>query len=203
MGAATKPFRSSPRTAAVLWDMDGTIVDTEPYWIATEYELVAEFGGEWSEEKAHSIVGKDLRDSAAVLRDRGGVDLPIDDIVNRLLDGVIEKLRMKVPWRPGTVPWLRGIISYQAPARARARSAYSGTSMLETRSRRASLDDTASRSAGSINTAMSLLESKARLARSTSSWAATLRGCTSSRNCRPSRASSAMSTPALIFSATP
>jgi HAD superfamily hydrolase (TIGR01509 family) len=101
MGDATKPFKSSPRTAAVLWDMDGTIVDTEPYWIATEYELVAEFGGEWSEEKAHSIVGKDLRDSAAVLRDQGGVDLPIDDIVNRLLDGVIEKVRIKVPWRPG------------------------------------------------------------------------------------------------------
>ncbi len=93
--------RSVARPAAVLWDMDGTIVDTEPYWIATEYELVAEFGGEWSDDKAHSIVGLDLRDSAAVLRDRGGVDLPIDDIVNRLLDGVIRRVRQKVPWRPG------------------------------------------------------------------------------------------------------
>ncbi|MEI8240967.1 MAG: HAD family phosphatase, partial [Actinomycetota bacterium] len=26
---------SISRPAAVLWDMDGTIVDTEPYWIAT------------------------------------------------------------------------------------------------------------------------------------------------------------------------
>jgi HAD superfamily hydrolase (TIGR01509 family) len=101
MGDVTKPFTSSARTAAVLWDMDGTIVDTEPYWIATEYELVAEHGGEWSEEKAHSLVGKDLRDSAAIIRDEGGVDLPIDDIVNRLLDGVIEKVQVKVPWRPG------------------------------------------------------------------------------------------------------
>lgn len=81
--------------------MDGTIVDTEPYWIRTEYELVAEFGGEWDDEKAHSLVGNDLRVSAAILRDRGGVNLPIDDIVNRLLDGVIEQVKAKVPWRPG------------------------------------------------------------------------------------------------------
>jgi len=89
------------RPAAVLWDMDGTIVDTEPYWIEVEHELVAEFGGHWDDEKAHSLVGKDLRDSASILRDRGGVRLPIDDIVNRLLDGVIERVQREVPWRPG------------------------------------------------------------------------------------------------------
>ena len=101
MSAATKTPRAVARPAAVLWDMDGTIVDTEPYWIECEYELVAEFGGEWDQEKAHSLVGNDLRVSAAIIRDRGGVDLPIDDIVNRLLDGVIERVRRRVPWRPG------------------------------------------------------------------------------------------------------
>ncbi|MFZ9482167.1 MAG: HAD-IA family hydrolase [Ilumatobacteraceae bacterium] len=100
MSAPARRHRAHP-PAAVLWDMDGTIVDTEPYWIATEYELVAEFGGHWSDEKAHSLVGLDLRDSAAILRDRGGVDLPIDDIVNRLLDGVIARIAERVPWRPG------------------------------------------------------------------------------------------------------
>lgn len=93
--------RGAPRPAAVLWDMDGTIVDTEPYWIECEYELVAEFGGEWDDEKAHSLVGRDLRDSALILRERGGVDMAIDDIVNRLLDGVIARVQRKVPWRPG------------------------------------------------------------------------------------------------------
>jgi HAD superfamily hydrolase (TIGR01509 family) len=97
------------RPAAVLWDMDGTIVDTEPYWIATEYELVAEFGGEWSDEKAHSLVGFDLRDSARIIRDQGGVDLPIDDIVNRLLDGVIARVRERVPWRPGARELLQSL----------------------------------------------------------------------------------------------
>lgn len=100
MSAPARRHRAHP-PAAVLWDMDGTIVDTEPYWIATEFALVAEFGGHWSNEKAHSLVGLDLRDSAAILREKGGVDLPIDDIVNRLLDGVIARIAERVPWRPG------------------------------------------------------------------------------------------------------
>ena len=28
----------------MLWDMDGTLVDTEPYWIATEFELAERYG---------------------------------------------------------------------------------------------------------------------------------------------------------------
>jgi len=87
--------------AALLIDMDGTIVDTEPYWIATEHELVAEFGGRWGADDAHSIVGFALLDAAAELRDRGGVDLEPTAIVGRLLEGVIDKCSVDLPWRPG------------------------------------------------------------------------------------------------------
>ena len=61
--------------AAVLWDMDGTLVDTEPYWIASEHRLVAEHGDTWTDADAHSLVGFDLLDAAHELRDRGGVTL--------------------------------------------------------------------------------------------------------------------------------
>ena len=88
--------------AAVLWDMDGTLVDTEPYWIAVEYQIVDEFGdGSWDDDKAHDLVGRDLRDSARRMQDNGAVRLEIDDIVERLLDGVIDRVRLKIPWRPG------------------------------------------------------------------------------------------------------
>ncbi|MEQ1872666.1 MAG: HAD-IA family hydrolase [Ilumatobacteraceae bacterium] len=113
MGAAYQ--NSAVRPAAVLWDMDGTLVDTEPYWIATEYELVSEFGGRWTDEYARSLVGFDLRDAAAVLRDQGGVDLPIDEIVNRLLDGVIARVRQKVPWRPGARALLSDLRKQRIP----------------------------------------------------------------------------------------
>jgi beta-phosphoglucomutase-like phosphatase (HAD superfamily) len=105
--------------AAVLWDMDGTLVDTEPYWIAAEHELVAEHGGTWSDEQALQMVGNALTVSAAILRDQGGVDLPVDEIVERLLRRVIEQVRVAVPWQPGALDLLTalaGEVVSRAPA---------------------------------------------------------------------------------------
>ncbi|MGO1294953.1 MAG: HAD family hydrolase, partial [Cellulosimicrobium funkei] len=81
--------------------MDGTLVDTEPYWIAAEHELVGAHGGTWTHEDAMSLVGNPLRESARILRERGGVDLPVDEIVAFLIGRVIEQVRVEVPWQPG------------------------------------------------------------------------------------------------------
>lgn len=107
--------RAPSRPAAVLWDMDGTLVDTEPYWIDCEYKLVGEFGGVWDDERARSLVGRDLRDSARILQREGGVNMPVDDIVNRLLDGVIMRVRRSVPWRPGARELLAALKSAGVP----------------------------------------------------------------------------------------
>jgi len=92
--------------AAVLWDMDGTLVDTEPYWIAAEYELVAAHGGRWSDEHAHALVGQDLLTSAAYIRRHGPVPLEPRQIVETLLASVVQRLREHVPWRPGVADLL-------------------------------------------------------------------------------------------------
>jgi len=108
--------RAPARPAAVLWDMDGTLVDTEPYWIACEYALVAEHGnGKWTQDHAHAIVGMDLRDAATYISANGDVDMPIDDIVNELLDGVILRVREQVPWRPGARELLRELRRNNVP----------------------------------------------------------------------------------------
>jgi HAD superfamily hydrolase (TIGR01509 family) len=86
--------------------MDGTLVDTEPYWIEVEYALVAEHGGTWSREHALNLVGNDLLVSGAYIREHGGVDLEPEEIVERLLDGVVERVTRQVPWRPGAVELL-------------------------------------------------------------------------------------------------
>jgi len=91
---------------AVLWDMDGTLVDTEPYWIAAEYRLVESFGGRWSDEHAHAVIGKPLLVSARYLREHGRVPLSPEQIVDRLLAEVIAETRRQVVWRPGVLELL-------------------------------------------------------------------------------------------------
>jgi HAD superfamily hydrolase (TIGR01509 family) len=87
--------------AAVLWDMDGTLVNTEPYWMECEHALAAKYGGTWSEEDALAVVGGDLLDSAAYMREHMGIDRTPLEIVEELLDGVVERVEQEVPWQPG------------------------------------------------------------------------------------------------------
>ena len=95
------PTRTAGLPAAVLWDMDGTLVDTEPYWISAEHAIVEEHGGVWSEEYAHELVGNDLMVSAEFIRAHSPVTLTPVEIVEELLRRVIVQVREHVPWRPG------------------------------------------------------------------------------------------------------
>ena len=78
--------------------MDGTLIDSEPYWIAAETELAARFGVTWTHEDGLGLVGNPLTVSAQVLRDRG-VDMAIDDIIGFLLMRVSDDVRGHVPWQ--------------------------------------------------------------------------------------------------------
>lgn len=87
--------------AAVLWDMDGTLINSEPYWISAEIDLVESFGGEWTHDDAMAVVGSGLFNSARAMRAKG-VELDEQTIVDRLTDQVMTHLRESgIPWRPG------------------------------------------------------------------------------------------------------
>ncbi len=92
--------------AAVLWDMDGTLVDTEPYWIEAEFELVEEHGGSWSHEHALNLVGSDLLDSGRYIREHADIDVEPAQIVEQLLDKVVARVQRTVPWQRGAAELL-------------------------------------------------------------------------------------------------
>ncbi len=102
--------------AAVLWDMDGTIVDTEPHWIAAEHDIVDEHGGTWSDAFAHQLVGSDLLVSAAFIRDNSPITWEPPRIVEELLARVIVRVRHHVPWRPGALELLEALRDAGVPS---------------------------------------------------------------------------------------
>jgi HAD superfamily hydrolase (TIGR01509 family) len=105
----------SPLPAAVLWDMDGTLIDTEPYWMQAETDLVTSFGGTWTYDDCMQLVGSGLRDAAAILQSHG-VAMQIDDIVTWLTDRVQAKLAEHgLPWRPGAAEALAAFAQAGVP----------------------------------------------------------------------------------------
>jgi HAD superfamily hydrolase (TIGR01509 family) len=101
--------------AAVLWDMDGTLVDTEPYWVEAELGLAERYGGRWSREQALQVVGFDLVDAARLMRDQMGIDPEPEQIVEELLDSVIEQVERAVPWREGARELLASLRAADVP----------------------------------------------------------------------------------------
>lgn len=100
---------------AVLWDLDGTLVDTEPYWIATEFALAAEHGASWSREHALQLVGNDLIESGRYIREVMGLEMSAEEIVDYLNDGVVAQVQESVPWREGALDLLAALRAAEVP----------------------------------------------------------------------------------------
>ncbi|WP_370893106.1 HAD family hydrolase [Janibacter sp. GXQ6167] len=100
---------------AVLWDMDGTLVDTEPYWITAEHELVSAWGGSWTDELAHQCVGNDLIVTGEIIVANSPVELSPHEVVDHLLARVLEQIAIEVPWRPGARALLADAVAKGVP----------------------------------------------------------------------------------------
>lgn len=116
-----QPDSATPPTppAAVLWDMDGTLVDTEPHWIAAETALLGRYGASWTHEQALSLVGNALPESgrvlAAHLEAETGVRLDPAAVVAELVEAVVAQVSAAVVWRPGAVELLEALAGAGVP----------------------------------------------------------------------------------------
>lgn len=86
---------------AVLWDMDGTLIDSEPHWLKSERQLAERLGGSWSKEDGLEMVGLSLTESTKLFAEKLGVDVPHDELLTELTDSVSKSLEQEIIWRPG------------------------------------------------------------------------------------------------------
>lgn len=109
------PVIVRPLPKAVLWDLDGTLVDSDPLWTAAERECVIAHGGTWTDSVADPLAGASLATCARVLRE-AGVALPDDAIIRELVNSVVRKYGDNVPWVPGAVELLTALRDASVPS---------------------------------------------------------------------------------------
>ena len=110
--------RARPGLQAVLWDMDGLLVDTEPLWTVAEIELAQRLGGVWSDELKARIVGTRLEVAVPTILRWYGVDptdVAVADTSCWLLERMVELFRGEVRVLPGVRELLAALAEQEVP----------------------------------------------------------------------------------------
>jgi HAD superfamily hydrolase (TIGR01509 family) len=89
--------------AAVVFDLDGVLIDSEPVWERVRRELVAERGGHWAPDAQRRLMGMSTQEWARYLSEDLGVDLPPAKVAAVVVDRMAASYREHLPLLPGAV----------------------------------------------------------------------------------------------------
>ena len=109
---------------AVVFDLDGVIVDSEPVWEQVRRQVVAEHGGHWLPEAQQRLMGMSTGEWARYLSRDLGVGLPPQTVAAMVIERMQARYRDGVPLMPGAAGavrelatrWPLGLASSSPPA---------------------------------------------------------------------------------------
>ena len=94
---------------AVVFDLDGVLVDSETVWDRARRAVVAESGGTWRENATRAMMGMSSREWSRYLRDELGVPLQPEVISDRVVAHMIAAYREHLPLLPGAAAAVRAL----------------------------------------------------------------------------------------------
>jgi HAD superfamily hydrolase (TIGR01509 family) len=86
---------------AVIFDLDGVLLDSEQVWNAAKEELTRERGGRWTERAPRDMMGMSSPEWSRYLHDELGVDMELDEISADVVRRLERIYREELPLRPG------------------------------------------------------------------------------------------------------
>ena len=94
---------------AVIFDMDGVLLDSEQLWNQSKQEVVREFGGRWRDDAPTAMLGMSSPEWSAYMRDTLGVPMSTDEINRAVVDRMEQHYRERLPLLPGAVETVRAL----------------------------------------------------------------------------------------------
>ena len=101
--------RSTIMPDAVVFDLDGVLMDSEQLWNQSKQEVVRESGGRWRDEAPTAMMGMSSPEWSAYMRDELGVDMDAGDINRAVVDRMEQHYSEHLPLLPGAVEVVRSL----------------------------------------------------------------------------------------------
>jgi HAD superfamily hydrolase (TIGR01509 family) len=109
---------------AVVFDLDGVLIDSEPVWEHVRRGLVAGYGGRWPDDAQQRLMGMSTQEWARYLSEDLGIGLPPNEVARLVIRGMAGQYQHHLPLLPGAVDavrrmaerWPLGLASSSPPA---------------------------------------------------------------------------------------
>ena len=88
---------------AVIFDLDGVLLDSESAWLAAKRAVVDEWGGTWKEEASRAMLGMSAPEWSVYMRDELAIDREPEEIDAEVVKRLLEVYRERMPLLPGAV----------------------------------------------------------------------------------------------------
>lgn len=123
---------------AIIFDMDGLLVDSEVVWYDAEEEMIEARGFEYTEEVRERIIGLRVDEFLEVLRVHYNLPETLDELVTELNNRMLELIPHRVKPQPGAVELLEYVVEHNIP---RAIASNSGIAIIDATIRAQGWDD--------------------------------------------------------------
>ena len=100
---------ASTEIAAVVFDLDGVLLDSEAAWVKVKKEFTEETGGHWKEQAQWDMLGMSSIEWSRYMHDELGVPVPPAQISSAVADRLAQQYRKQLPLLPGALEAVRSL----------------------------------------------------------------------------------------------
>ncbi len=101
--------------SAVFLDMDGLLVDSEPLWLISETQMMAEYGYQWLESDQAACLGGPLDRVGDYMSGLIGGKRDGNSLTLEIIERMVEKFKGDLPFMPGAIELMNDLRAHGIP----------------------------------------------------------------------------------------